>query len=120
MHTGWPWPPPKPPRGVAQAAAGGALPRTPGPSASRVCAPLPSLCRAPPREPPGLPLVGSHAYFARLAAWYGPIFSIRLDSKLGMVVSSLALSHETQLGPALLGLRRPRRHALHLLDAVVI
>ncbi|WVZ91780.1 hypothetical protein U9M48_037906 [Paspalum notatum var. saurae] len=55
-----------------------------------------------PPGPAGFPLVGSlpsldpelHAYFARLAARYGPIFSIRLGSKLGVVVSSPALARE--------------------------
>ena len=55
-----------------------------------------------PPGPRGLPLVGSlpsldpqlHAYFARLAARYGPIFSIRLGSKLGVVVTSPALARE--------------------------
>ncbi|PUZ52576.1 hypothetical protein GQ55_6G281900 [Panicum hallii var. hallii] len=53
-----------------------------------------------PPGPRGLPLVGSlpsldpqlHAYFARLAGRYGPIFSIRLGSKLGVVVTSPALA----------------------------
>lgn len=52
--------------------------------------------------PAGLPLVGSlpfldpdlHTYFARLAAAYGPIFSIRLGAKLGIVISSPALARE--------------------------
>lgn len=55
-----------------------------------------------PPGPAGLPLVGSllsldpelHAYFARLAARYGPVFSIRLGSKLGVVVTSPALARE--------------------------
>ncbi|KAL6877491.1 hypothetical protein ACP4OV_012706 [Aristida adscensionis] len=55
-----------------------------------------------PPGPAGLPLVGSllsldpqlHVYFARLAARYGPVFSIRLGSKLGVVVSSPALARE--------------------------
>ncbi|XP_062192139.1 flavonoid 3'-monooxygenase CYP75B137-like [Phragmites australis] len=55
-----------------------------------------------PPGPTGLPLVGSllsldpelHVYFARLAARYGPIFSIRLGSKLGVVVTSPALARE--------------------------
>ncbi|KAL6859195.1 hypothetical protein ACP4OV_018197 [Aristida adscensionis] len=58
--------------------------------------------RGLPPGPAGLPLVGSllsldpelHAYFGRLAARYGPIFSIRLGSKLGVVVTSPALARE--------------------------
>ncbi|OEL25788.1 Geraniol 8-hydroxylase [Dichanthelium oligosanthes] len=55
-----------------------------------------------PPGPTGFPLVGSlpsldpqlHVYFARLASRYGPIFSIRLGSKLGIVVSSPSLARE--------------------------
>nr|CAB3481654.1 unnamed protein product [Digitaria exilis]CAB3483741.1 unnamed protein product [Digitaria exilis] len=55
-----------------------------------------------PPGPRGLPLVGSlpsldpqlHDYFARLASRYGPIFSIRLGSKLGVVVTSPSLARE--------------------------
>ncbi|CAL5000699.1 unnamed protein product [Urochloa decumbens] len=55
-----------------------------------------------PPGPTGFPLVGSlpsldpqlHAYFARLAGQYGPIFSIRLGSKLGVVVTSAPLARE--------------------------
>ncbi|CAL5013972.1 unnamed protein product [Urochloa decumbens] len=55
-----------------------------------------------PPGPTGFPLVGSlpsldpqlHAYFARLAGQYGPIFSIRLGSKLGVVVTSASLARE--------------------------
>nr|ACL52611.1 unknown [Zea mays] len=55
-----------------------------------------------PPGPTGLPLLGSlpsldpqlHVYFARLAARYGPIFSIRLGSKLGVVVTSPELARE--------------------------
>jgi cytochrome P450 len=55
-----------------------------------------------PPGPRGLPLLGSllsldpdlHTYFAGLAARYGPIFSIRLGSKLGIVITSPALARE--------------------------
>ncbi|XP_051204744.1 geraniol 8-hydroxylase [Lolium perenne] len=55
-----------------------------------------------PPGPKGLPLLGSllsldpdlHTYFAGLAARYGPIFSIRLGSKLGIVITSPALARE--------------------------
>uniref|UniRef100_A0ACD6ALJ1 Uncharacterized protein n=1 Tax=Avena sativa TaxID=4498 RepID=A0ACD6ALJ1_AVESA len=55
-----------------------------------------------PPGPKGLPLLGSllsldpdlHTYFAGLAAQYGPIFSIRLGSKLGIVITSPALARE--------------------------
>ncbi|TVU04667.1 hypothetical protein EJB05_47797, partial [Eragrostis curvula] len=55
-----------------------------------------------PPGPTGLPLVGSllsldpelHVYFARLAGKYGPIFSIRLGSKLGVVITSPSLARE--------------------------
>ncbi|KAJ3695176.1 hypothetical protein LUZ60_000553 [Juncus effusus] len=56
------------------------------------------LCRRSklPPGPIGLPLVGSlpfldpplHTYFTKLAQKYGPIFSIRLGSKLAVVISS--------------------------------
>ncbi|TVU04628.1 hypothetical protein EJB05_47753, partial [Eragrostis curvula] len=57
---------------------------------------------AVPPGPTGLPLVGSllsldpelHVYFARLAGKYGPIFSIRLGSKLGVVITSPSLARE--------------------------
>ncbi|ONM29772.1 cytochrome P450 family 706 subfamily A polypeptide 5 [Zea mays] len=57
--------------------------------------------RLPP-GPTGLPLVGSlpfldrnlHACFAGLAAKYGPVFAIRLGSKVEIVVTSPELAHE--------------------------
>lgn len=57
--------------------------------------------RLPP-GPIGLPLVGSllslspdlHVYFTKLAEAYGPIYRIRLGSKLSVVVSSPALARE--------------------------
>ncbi|KAJ6851141.1 geraniol 8-hydroxylase-like [Iris pallida] len=58
-----------------------------------------------PRLPPGptgLPVVGSlpfldpelHTFFARLAGTHGPTYSLRLGSKLGVVVSSPAAARE--------------------------
>ncbi|KAM3210434.1 hypothetical protein ACQJBY_064419 [Aegilops geniculata] len=55
-----------------------------------------------PPGPRGLPLLGSllsldpdlHTYFAGLADKYGPIFSLRLGSKLGIVITSPALARE--------------------------
>lgn len=55
-----------------------------------------------PPGPTGLPVVGSlpfldpelHTHFATLAKTHGPIYSIRLGSKLGIVVSSPALARE--------------------------
>lgn len=55
-----------------------------------------------PPGPRGLPLLGSlpflradlHAHFARLARTHGPLFSLRLGSKLGVVVSSPAIARE--------------------------
>ncbi|KQJ99274.1 cytochrome P450 76M5 [Brachypodium distachyon] len=55
-----------------------------------------------PPGPRGLPILGSllslnpelHTYFAGLAAKHGPIFSIRLGSKLGVVITSPALARE--------------------------
>lgn len=55
-----------------------------------------------PPGPRGLPLLGSlpflqsdlHAHFGRLARTYGPIFSLRLGAKLGVVISSPALARE--------------------------
>ncbi|XP_074561719.1 flavonoid 3'-monooxygenase CYP75B137-like [Curcuma longa] len=55
-----------------------------------------------PPGPRGIPLLGSlpflhadlHAYFARLARAHGPIFSLRLGSKLAVVVSSPAIARE--------------------------
>ncbi|KAG6498306.1 flavonoid 3'-monooxygenase CYP75B137-like [Zingiber officinale] len=61
-------------------------------------------CNGPPLPPGprGLPLLGSlpflqsdlHAHFGRLARTHGPIFSLRLGAKLGVVVSSPALARE--------------------------
>nr|CAD1821441.1 unnamed protein product [Ananas comosus var. bracteatus] len=78
-----------------------------------------------PPGPAGLPVVGSlpfldpelHTYFARLARVYGPIFSLRLGGKLGVVISSPAIAREVlkdqrydlrylTLGPHI---RQPRR-----------
>ncbi|GMH09500.1 hypothetical protein Nepgr_011341 [Nepenthes gracilis] len=61
--------------------------------------------RKQPPLPPGplaLPIVGSlpfldpelHSYFAGLAQIYGPIFSLRLGSKLGVVITSPSLAKE--------------------------
>ncbi|KAH7668429.1 Cytochrome P450 E-class group I protein [Dioscorea alata] len=60
--------------------------------------------RSPPLPPgpTGFPLVGSlfsldpdlHTYFASLAKTYGPIFSIKLGTKLGIVISSPAIAKE--------------------------
>ncbi|XP_047325253.1 geraniol 8-hydroxylase-like [Impatiens glandulifera] len=61
-----------------------------------------------PRSPPlppgptGLPIVGSllsldpelHTYFAALAHTHGPIFSLRLGSKLGVIISSPSTARE--------------------------
>ncbi|XP_074565246.1 flavonoid 3'-monooxygenase CYP75B137-like [Curcuma longa] len=55
-----------------------------------------------PPGPRGIPLLGSllflhadlHAYFARLARAHGPIFSLRLGSKLAVVISSPAIARE--------------------------
>ncbi|KAG6502218.1 flavonoid 3'-monooxygenase CYP75B137-like [Zingiber officinale] len=55
-----------------------------------------------PPGPRGLPLLGSlpflqsdlHAHFGRLALTHGPIFSLRLGAKLGVVISSPALARE--------------------------
>ncbi|XP_078165719.1 flavonoid 3'-monooxygenase CYP75B137-like [Carex rostrata] len=54
-----------------------------------------------PPGPTGLPLVGSlpfldpslHTYFDDLSKKYGPIFSLRLGSKLTVVISSPSLAH---------------------------
>ncbi|CBI38443.3 unnamed protein product, partial [Vitis vinifera] len=56
----------------------------------------------PPPGPRGLPLLGHlpfldpelHSYFADLARIYGPILQLRLGSKVGVVVSSPALTRE--------------------------
>ncbi|KAJ0968526.1 hypothetical protein J5N97_025443 [Dioscorea zingiberensis] len=60
--------------------------------------------RSPPLPPgpAGLPLVGSlfsldpelHTHFASLAKTYGPIFSIKLGTKLGVVITSPAIAKE--------------------------
>ncbi|GAB2300897.1 hypothetical protein Dimus_034934 [Dionaea muscipula] len=55
-----------------------------------------------PPGPLGLPLLGSlpfldpelHTYFTRLARTYGPILSLRLGRKLGVVISSPAMAKE--------------------------
>ncbi|GAB2224561.1 hypothetical protein Droror1_Dr00005323 [Drosera rotundifolia] len=55
-----------------------------------------------PPGPLGLPIVGSlpfldlqlHSYFAKLARTHGPILSLRLGTKLAVVVTSPALSKE--------------------------
>lgn len=55
-----------------------------------------------PPGPTGFPLVGSlfsldpdlHTYFASLAKIYGPMFSIKLGTKLGIVISSPAIAKE--------------------------
>ncbi|KAM0934670.1 putative cytochrome P450 [Dioscorea sansibarensis] len=55
-----------------------------------------------PPGPSGFPLVGSlfsldpdlHTYFASLAKTYGPIFSIKLGTKLGIVISSPEITKE--------------------------
>ncbi|PKA46134.1 Flavonoid 3',5'-hydroxylase [Apostasia shenzhenica] len=55
-----------------------------------------------PSGPLGLPLVGSlpfldpelHSFFARLAGIHGPIYRLRLGSKLAVVISSPALAGE--------------------------
>ncbi|KAH7661965.1 Cytochrome P450 E-class group I protein [Dioscorea alata] len=60
--------------------------------------------RSPPLPPgpTGLPLVGSlfsldpdlHTHFASLAETYGPIFSLKLGTKLGVVITSPEISKE--------------------------
>lgn len=55
-----------------------------------------------PPGPAGLPLIGClpflepnlHAYFARLAEKHGPVFSIRIGSKLEVVVTSPEVARE--------------------------
>ncbi|KAK8944726.1 Flavonoid 3',5'-hydroxylase [Platanthera zijinensis] len=66
------------------------------------CAALRRSRRSDLPGPIGLPIVGNlpflhpelHSYFARLAAAHGPIFRLRLGSKLAVVVSSPALARE--------------------------
>ncbi|TKY55377.1 Flavonoid 3'-monooxygenase [Spatholobus suberectus] len=61
----------------------------------------PKAQRLPP-GPPGLPFVGNllsldpdlHTYFAGLAQIHGPIFKLRLGSKLGIVLTSPAMARE--------------------------
>ncbi|KAL6182011.1 hypothetical protein ACLB2K_043434 [Fragaria x ananassa] len=60
-----------------------------------------SHSRLPP-GPRGLPLVGNllsldpelHSYFAGLAQTYGPIYKLRLGTKLGIVITSPSLARE--------------------------
>ncbi|PRQ18079.1 putative cytochrome P450 [Rosa chinensis] len=60
-----------------------------------------SNARLPP-GPRGLPLVGNlfsldpelHSYFAGLAHAYGPIYKLRLGSKLGIVITSPSVARE--------------------------
>ncbi|KAI9111046.1 hypothetical protein K1719_017921 [Acacia pycnantha] len=55
-----------------------------------------------PPGPPGLPFLGNllsldpelHSYFASLSKTYGPIFSLRLGTKSGIVVSSPSISRQ--------------------------
>ncbi|KNA23696.1 hypothetical protein SOVF_022390 [Spinacia oleracea] len=55
-----------------------------------------------PPGPKGLPILGNllsldpelHTYFTSLAQTYGPIFSLRLGTKFGVVISSPALAKE--------------------------
>lgn len=55
-----------------------------------------------PPGPRGLPLVGSlpflepelHSHFARLAAYHGPVFSLKLGSTLSVVIASPAAARE--------------------------
>ncbi|XP_054809529.1 flavonoid 3'-monooxygenase CYP75B137-like [Prosopis cineraria] len=55
-----------------------------------------------PPGPPGLPLFGNllsldpelHSYFASLSQTYGPLFSLRLGTKSGIVVSSPSIARQ--------------------------
>ncbi|XP_052210696.1 flavonoid 3'-monooxygenase CYP75B137-like [Diospyros lotus] len=55
-----------------------------------------------PPGPPGLPIVGNlpfldpelHTYFANLALEYGPILTLRLGKKVGIVVTSPSIARE--------------------------
>ncbi|PKU66140.1 geraniol 8-hydroxylase [Dendrobium catenatum] len=64
---------------------------------------IPSITRPSlPPGPSGLPIVGNlpfleaelHSFFTRLASTYGPIFRLRLGSKLAIIISSPTLARE--------------------------